>query len=167
MHQSGEMLGTETIVTPVSHLKTGYCRSGFLKKDGNLSPNSNLKFWRNEIDFSQFTPKWFEFSKNDANIIWTSIKNTIFFKVTGVWLKNWACHAHLKFKIEMGMAGLVFEPHPPNFQNQYNFFRCTNDITMIFWDLYFFRIWKKFKSLTVQVTEVHALSNLFTMILIV
>ena len=22
----------------------------------------------------------------------------------------------------MGMAGLIFEPHPPNFENQYNFF---------------------------------------------
>ena len=127
----------------------------------NMGPKTSNMGLRNEIGFSQFTPKWFEFSKNDTNIIWTSIKNTLFFKVTGVWLKNWACHAHLKFKIEMGVAGLIFEPHPPNFQNQYNFFRCTNDVTMIFWDLYSFRIWKKFKSLTVQVTEVHELWKSF------
>ena len=72
-----------------------------------------------------------------------------------VMAQNWACYAHLKFKIEMGVAGLIFEANPPNFQNQYNFFKCTNDVTMIFWDLYSFRIGKKVKSLTVQVTEVH------------
>ena len=27
----------------------------------------------------------------------------------------------------MGMAGLIFEPYPPNFKNQYNFWRCSND----------------------------------------
>ena len=32
----------------------------------------------------------------------------------------------------MGMAGLIFEPHPPNFENQYNFWRCSNDAIMIF-----------------------------------
>jgi hypothetical protein len=31
----------------------------------------------------------------------------------------------------MGMAGLIFEPHPPNFENQYNFLRCLNDAKMI------------------------------------
>ena len=41
-------------------------------------------------------------------------------------------NAHLKFKIEKGVAGLNFELHPSNFQNQYNFCRSTNGITMIF-----------------------------------
>ena len=37
------------------------------------------------------------------------------------------------------MAGLIFEPHPPIFENQYNFWRYLNDIKMIFWYLYFFQ----------------------------
>ena len=28
---------------------------------------------------------------------------------------------YLYFKTKMGMAGLIFEPHPPNFENIYNF----------------------------------------------
>ena len=32
----------------------------------------------------------------------------------------------------MGVADLIFEPHPPNFGNQYNFWRCSNDVKMIF-----------------------------------
>ena len=42
----------------------------------------------------------------------------------------------------MGMAGLIFEPHPPNFENQYNFWRCSNDAKMIFLFLYWFQIFK-------------------------
>ena len=42
----------------------------------------------------------------------------------------------------MGVASLIFEPHPPNFANQYNFFRWTNDVTMVFWYLYWFQIYK-------------------------
>jgi hypothetical protein len=30
------------------------------------------------------------------------------------------------------MAGLIFEPHPPNFENLYNFLRCSNDVKNIF-----------------------------------
>ena len=26
----------------------------------------------------------------------------------------------------MGVAGVSFEPHPPNFENLYNFQRCSN-----------------------------------------
>ena len=40
------------------------------------------------------------------------------------------------------MASPIFEPHPPNFENQYNFWRCWNDINMIFWFLYWFQISK-------------------------
>ena len=42
----------------------------------------------------------------------------------------------------MGVAGLIFEPHPPNFENQYNFWGCSNDAKMIFWFLYRFHIFK-------------------------
>jgi hypothetical protein len=30
-------------------------------------------------------------------------------------------------KIKMGLAGLIFEPGPPNFEDQYNFLRCSSD----------------------------------------
>ena len=33
----------------------------------------------------------------------------------------------------MGVAGISYELHPHNFQNQYNFLRSWNVITMIFW----------------------------------
>ena len=42
----------------------------------------------------------------------------------------------------MGVAGLIFEPHYPNFENQYSFWRCSNDAKMIFWFLYWFQIFK-------------------------
>ena len=32
----------------------------------------------------------------------------------------------------MGVAGLIFEPRPPNFENQYNFWRCLNGIKTFF-----------------------------------
>ena len=38
-------------------------------------------------------------SKNDTNIICLSLKNTLYFKITRLWLKNWACHAHFSFEI--------------------------------------------------------------------
>ena len=31
----------------------------------------------------------------------------------------------------MVMAGLIFVPHPPNFENQYNIGRCSNNVSMI------------------------------------
>ena len=43
----------------------------------------------------------------------------------------------------MGVAGLIFEPHPPYFANQYNFWRCANDVSMIFSYLYWFQIYQK------------------------
>ena len=46
----------------------------------------------------------------------------------------------------MGVAGLIFEPHPPNFENQYNFWKCSNDAKMIFWFLYWFQIFKDEKT---------------------
>ena len=32
----------------------------------------------------------------------------------------------------MGVAGLMFEPHPPDFENLYNFKRCSNDVKTFF-----------------------------------
>ena len=32
----------------------------------------------------------------------------------------------------MGEAALIFEPCPPNFENQYNFWRCLNGTKIIF-----------------------------------
>ena len=32
----------------------------------------------------------------------------------------------------MGVAGLIFEPYPPNFENQYNFWRCSSDAKNFF-----------------------------------
>ena len=43
----------------------------------------------------------------------------------------------------MGVASLIFEPRPPNFENQYNFWRCLNGIKTIFWYLYWFQIYQK------------------------
>ena len=34
---------------------------------------------------------------------------------------------------KMGVAGLIFESYPPNFENQYNFWRYLNGIKTIFW----------------------------------
>ena len=44
-------------------------------------------------------------------------------------LKKQDCQALEKIEIEMGVACLVFEPRPPNFEKMHNFQRCTNDIT--------------------------------------
>ena len=41
-------------------------------------------------------------------------------------------NGYLNVKIKMGVAGLIFEPHPPNFENQYNFWRCSNDAKIFF-----------------------------------
>ena len=68
-----------------------------------------------KISFLEITDFWSEISKNDTNIIWTPIKNTQFFKVTRMWLKNWACHALLNFKIQKGVAGTIFELQSWNF----------------------------------------------------
>ena len=48
----------------------------------------------------------------------------------------------IDIKTKMGMAGLIFEPHSPNFENQYNFWRCSIDAKMIFWFLNQLQIFK-------------------------
>ena len=34
----------------------------------------------------------------------------------------------------MDVAGLIFELHPPNFENLYNFLRCSNDVKIIMFE---------------------------------
>ena len=53
-------------------------------------------------------------------------------KISRVWLKNLGCHALYKFKIEMGVADSIFEPHPPDFGKILIFSRCSNDSKTIF-----------------------------------
>ena len=64
-------------------------------------------------------------------------------KIWRVWLKNWVCHALLNFKIKMGVAGSIFELHPPNFVKIHIFWISTNDSKTIFCWLCWHRIWKK------------------------
>ena len=49
-----------------------------------------------------------------------------------MWLKNCACHAHLKFEFQKGVASTVFEPHLWNFGKICIFYRSLNDISTIF-----------------------------------
>jgi hypothetical protein len=53
----------------------------------------------------------------------------------------------------MGVAGLIFEPHPSNFENLYNFLRCSNDVQMIFSYLCWFQILKISVSISVAVLD--------------
>ena len=80
-----------------------------------------------------------------------SCKNNIFYSLSqqfkskrrSFYLQNWQIYGLFYLKTKMGMAGLIFEPQPPYFANQCNFCRCTNDVTMTFWYLYWFQICKK------------------------
>ena len=81
------------------------------------------------------TDFWLGISKKVNNIISTSLKNTLFQKITGAWLEKWACHTDFEIsgsKIEKGVAGSVFEPYPCNFRIWRIFYRCWNDISNIF-----------------------------------
>ena len=75
---------------------------------------------------------WLVLSKNDSNIICSSIKNESFLKIWRVWHILKVCHALWYLKIEMSIAGSIFELHPPNFQKMCIFWRFTNDICTIF-----------------------------------
>ena len=55
------------------------------------------------------------------NIICLSVKDLCLTKIWRVWHKNYGCHALGKFKIEMGVAGSIFELRPPNFVKMHNF----------------------------------------------
>ena len=92
--------------------------------------------WREKNLIYQITVFWLEISKNGTNIIWRSIKNTYFSKVSKVWVKNCACHAHLKFRFQKGVAGTIFEPHLWNFGKICILCRSLSDISTIFWNLW-------------------------------
>ena len=93
---------------------------------------------------------WLVLSKNDSNIIFSSIKNESFLKIWRVWHILKVCHALWSLKIEMGIMGSIFELHPPNFQKMCIFWRFTNDISTIFCYLLWFQFWKKCQSLPVH-----------------
>ena len=71
------------------------------------------------------------------------IKNLSLTKIWRLWLNNWVCHALLNFKIEMGLAGSIFELHPSNFVKIHIFWIPTNDRKTIFCWLCWYRNWKK------------------------
>ena len=87
--------------------------------------------WQLWPKFITFFPLWILI--NDTNIICLSSKNTQFFKIRRVWLKNCVYHAPLKLKLQRGVADTIFEPHPPNFEKICISYRCSNDINVIFW----------------------------------
>ena len=53
-------------------------------------------------------------------------------KRRGLYLQNWRIYGHLNVKIKRGVAGLIIEPSPPNFEKQYNFWRCLSGISTSF-----------------------------------
>ena len=61
----------------------------------------------------------------------------------------------------MGVAGLVFEPRPPNFEKMHNFPKCTNDITMNYGYFHWFKSLKK--SLGVSFTDILVLLDFTTL----
>ena len=61
-----------------------------------------------------------------------SYSHTYWSQILRFRLKNWACHAHLKFKIQKGVAGSILESHPLNFEKMCISYRCSNDITITF-----------------------------------
>ena len=91
-----------------------------------------LKIWIWQLwpKIETFIPLWI--LVNGTNIICLPTKNKQFCKIKRLWLKNWACHAHLKFKIQKGVASLFFEPHPPNFGKICILYRWKNDIITFF-----------------------------------
>ena len=67
----------------------------------------------------------------------------------------------------MGVAGLVFEPPPPNFEKMHNFPRYTNNIIMKYGYFHWFKSLKK--SLGVSFTDILvllALANCTTLLCI-
>ena len=78
-----------------------------------------LKIWIWQLwqKFVTFIPLWI--LVNDTNIICLPSKDMQFCKIKRLWLKNWACLAHLKFKIQRSAEGSIFEPHPPKFGKIY------------------------------------------------
>ena len=103
-----------------------------------------------KFGFSWIVDFWLVLSKNDSNNICSSIKNESFLKIWRVWHILKVCHALCYLKIEMGIAGSIFELHPPDFQKMCIFWRFTNDISITFRYLLWFQCWKKCQSLPVH-----------------
>ena len=97
--------------------------------------------WRLAIFFVDQKPS--KISKKGTNIICRSLRKKQFCKVSWVWLKNWACHAHFRFELWMGVAGSNFDVDPQNFAKLFISYRWTNDITTI--SLYFLSKIGKFR----------------------
>ena len=70
--------------------------------------------WKAMAFFSKLKP--LEIAKYSTNIICESSKDTHFLKIWRVWHILKVCHALWYLKIEMGIAGSIFEVHHPNFQ---------------------------------------------------
>ena len=47
-----------------------------------------------------------------------------------LWFKNWVCHVHFNFEIQLGMASSIFNQLPPNFGKR--FYKSSNDIKTFF-----------------------------------
>jgi len=110
-------------------LKDRVLKHGFLK---HRIIQGRLNIWTEDLKAFFLSWKLTEIWKNDTNIIWTSLKNTHFSKVSRLLLKNCACHALLNFEIQMGVADPIFEPQPCNFEKLCIFCRSSNDISIIF-----------------------------------
>ena len=67
---------------------------------------------KQKISFSKIADFWIEISKIDSNINSLSLRNTQFFKIWWLWRLRRVRHAHLKFKLQMDMAGSIVEPGP-------------------------------------------------------
>ena len=114
-----------------------------------IIPTKNPQFKKNPISYSALPNQSSDFAPPGASYL----------KIWRVWHILKVCHALWYLKIEMGIAGSIFELHPPNFQKMCIFWRFTNDISTIFCYLYWFQFWKKCQSLPVHPTVVSELLN--------
>ena len=77
-------------------------------------------------------------SKSELNQKWfmleLSCKNNVFYPIFQLFesKSRRRIYGYLYFETKMGVAGLMIEPHPPNFEKLYNFLRCSNDVKKIF-----------------------------------
>ena len=126
------------IVIPFKYLWKIYF---FLKLQGHglkfelATPYSVLNFL-SLFDRSSFLSHAIEISKNGKDIIWTSLKNVLFSKITRAWFKNWACHALFNFelwKLEMSVTG-SFLSHTPVILENCAFFVVVEMILLTFFD---------------------------------
>ena len=91
--------------------------------------------FKNKIGWSEIMTILLELETSGQSNIFYPLSQQFKSKRRSLYLKNWRIYGQLYLKTKMGVASLVFDPHPPNFANLHNFLRCTNDITMTFWYL--------------------------------